>query len=102
MSAFAAMGVGLFAWGANPPEDASEASVALSQGPVRRRVQLNDAGVAALKRARDCRASYLTALAIGGNEGSREVVTVPAGRCRSVRFILTPRLGTAMAAGRQR
>lgn len=98
----AAAGVGLFAWGANPPKDASKAPVALSQAPVRQRIQLTDRGVAALKRARGCERSYLTALAIAGREGSREVITVPSGRCRSVRFMLTPELGTATAAGRQR
>lgn len=95
----AAIGVALFAWGSNPPKSETEAPVVLEQAPVRQRVQLTPAGVAALADARRCRSSRLTVLAIGGKEGSREVVTVPAGRCRSVRFVLTPGLGTPTAAG---
>jgi hypothetical protein len=41
---------------------------------------------------------YLRALSIAGAETKREVVTIPTGNCQSVRFVLTPELGTAIAA----
>jgi hypothetical protein len=92
------LGVGLFAWGSNVPAGETDAPVALAQAPVRERVQLTAAGVDALAHARGCRQTPLTVLAIGGEEGRREVVTVPTRGCRSVRFMLTQSLGTATAA----
>jgi hypothetical protein len=80
----------------------SVSPVVLSQAPVRERVMLTRSGVVALAQARGCKTADLTVLAIGGQEGSREVVTVPDKRCRSVRFVLTSGLGTAIAAEAQR
>jgi hypothetical protein len=37
-------------------------------------------------------------LSIGGSADKREIVTVPAGDCKSVRFVLTPGLGTVVAS----
>lgn len=89
-----------FAWGANPPEGESDAPVTLAQAPLLLDVQLTDAGVAALKKARGCETAGLQVLSIGGKQGEREVVTVPAAGCKAVRFVLTPGLGTAVAAQR--
>ncbi|MEA2219650.1 MAG: hypothetical protein QOJ35_2276 [Solirubrobacteraceae bacterium] len=100
--ALAACGVGLFAWGSHAPASASDAPVALGQVPVRERLHLSAAGVAALAPARGCRRPDLTVLAIGGTEGNREVVTVPTRDCRSIRFVLTPAIGTPTGAGRAR
>jgi hypothetical protein len=92
-------GVVAFAWGANPPEDEKEKpAVTLGQAPLLLDVHLSDAAVAALKKARGCKTADLQVLSIGGKTGEREVVTVPAGGCKPVRFVLTPTLGTATAA----
>ena len=61
-------------------------------------MKLTDAGVAALLEARGCQRSNLRVLSIGGKDGKREVITVPSGRCKAVRFVLTPGLGTPIAA----
>lgn len=97
--ACAAAGVGLFAWGANTPKSVTvRHAVALGQAPVRLRVALTPAGVGGLAAARACRRSTLTVLSIGGDPGHSEVVTVPTRGCRSVRFVLTPALGTPVAS----
>lgn len=95
----AAVGVALFAWGTNAPKAESDAPVVLGAAPVQERVRLTEAGVDALEDARSCRTRSLTALAIADSSGNREVVTVPTAHCQSVRFVLTPSLGTAVAAG---
>lgn len=93
------IGVVAFAWGANPPEDEKEKPpVALGQAPLLLDLTLTAAGVDALKKARGCATSDLQVLSIAGTPAEREVVTVPAGRCKAVRFVLTPELGTAVAA----
>lgn len=97
--ALATVGLGLFAWGANPPTDEKDdPPVTLSEEPVVLDVTLTDSGVTGLKEARGCSTANLRALAIAGETDARELVTVPAGTCQSVRFILTPSVGTAVAA----
>lgn len=92
-------GVVAFAWGANPPGDEKEAApVVLGQAPLFLDVTLTPPGVAALKKKRKCEKAALQVLSVGGSVDKREVVTIPAGGCRSVRFVLTPELGTATAA----
>jgi hypothetical protein len=61
-------------------------------------VTLASAGIAGLKTARGCSEPDVEVLAISGTAAEREVVTVPSATCKSVRFILTPSLGTAVAA----
>lgn len=92
-------GVVAFAWGANPPDDEKEAEpVTLAEVPVLLNVRLSDTGVTALEIARGCDRPLARVLTLGGKPTEREVVTIPSGRCRAVRFILTPSLGTATAA----
>jgi hypothetical protein len=101
MFAIALIAAGLvgFAWGANPPATEKTAPpVALSQAPLHLTVTLTPAGVAGLKTARGCSEADVNVLAISGTAAAREVVTVPSPSCKSVRFILTPSLGTAVAA----
>ena len=93
-------GVVAFAWGGNPPEDEKKAPpVVLGQAPVVLDVTLTRAGVRALREKRKCRAASMTVLSIGGADAKREVVSIPTPRCRTVRFVLAPNLGTATAAG---
>jgi hypothetical protein len=94
-------GVVAFAWGANPPDDEKEnAPVTLGQAPLLLDVHLTSAGADALRKARGCLTADVRALSIGGTATEREVVTVPPGGCRPVRFVLTSELGTAVAAAR--
>jgi hypothetical protein len=96
--ALAAAGMAAFAWGANPPDHEKKAEpVALGQAPLSLHLHLTDAGVAALKDARKCETTDLTVLSIGGSADKREVVTVPTAACKTVRFVLTPELGTVTA-----
>lgn len=95
----ATLGLGLFAWGANPPESESDAPVALARAPVVLNITLTEAGVTALQESRNCTRKNFNALAIGGKEAAWEIVTLPGVACRSVRFILTPSIGSAVAAG---
>jgi len=101
MCAIALITAGLlgFAWGANPPAAEQKAPpVALGQAPLHLRVHLTSVGIAGLKTARGCNEPDLDVLSISGTAAEREVVTVPSSTCKSVRFILTPSLGTAVAA----
>lgn len=92
-------GVVAFAWGANPPSDETKSpSVVLGQAPLLLDVTLTPAGIAALKGKRTCERPRLRVLSIGGAPGDREVVTIPGKTCKSVRFLLTPAIGTATAA----
>jgi hypothetical protein len=92
-------GVVAFAWGANPPDDAKEEpAVTLGQAPLSLNVHLLPAGVAALAKARGCETADLAVLSVAGTAAEREVVTLPTARCKTVRFVLTPGLGTAVAA----
>jgi len=92
-------GVVAFAWGANAPEEEKETPVVLGEAPLLLDVTLTPAGVEALAKKRACEQKTLMVLSIGGEEGKREVVTIPRGSCRAVRFVLSPNLGTATAAG---
>jgi hypothetical protein len=95
----AAVGLAAFAWGANPPDEAAEGSSPPLEGsPTVVAVSLTPAGVNALREARGCSTPTLRALTISGEPGELEVVTIPAGGCDSVRFVLTPNLGTPVAA----
>jgi hypothetical protein len=88
-----------FAWGANPPDNATKAEpVALGQAPVLLDLHLTKRGVDALAKARGCTTADLQVLSIAGSEGKREVVTIPTASCQTVRFVLTPESGTAIAA----
>jgi hypothetical protein len=92
-------GVVAFAWGANPPDKANEeTAVTLGQAPLLLDVHLTPAGVTALADARGCKTAELAVLSVAGDAAEREVVTVPMARCQTVRFVLTPGLGTAVAA----
>lgn len=97
--ACAAAGMASFAWGANPPDAEKKATpVVLGQAPLPLKLHLTPAGAAALKEARKCETADLAVLSIGGSVAQREVVAVPTGTCKTVRFVLTPELGTATAA----
>jgi hypothetical protein len=95
----AGIGLALFAWGSNPPATPEKPAVSLESAPVRLTVHLEPTAVTALAKPRGCSAADLTVLQIGGTPTAREVVSVPAGSCRAVRFVLTQALGTAVAAG---
>jgi hypothetical protein len=96
------VGVVAFAWGANPPSpEAKESLVILGQAPLALRVHLTPAGVVALQETRSCTKPDLDVLSISGKPAQREVVTVPTEACKSVRFVLTPDLGTAIAVSSQ-
>lgn len=95
----AGIGLALFAWGSNPPATPEKPAVSLGSAPVRLAVQLAPDAVTALAKPRNCSDADLTVLQIGGTATAREVVSVPAGKCKAVRFVLTPALGTATAAG---
>lgn len=98
--ALAAVGLGLFAWGANPPDGEKPptpaVAVVLGQAPVLVDVHLTRTGVRGLAKSRGCSRSDFKALIIGPK---RELVTVPTPTCKSVRFVLTTDLGLAVAAG---
>lgn len=94
-----AVGLGLFAWGANPPAAPVKPAVSLGAAPVQLTAHLTPAGVAALAAPRGCKTTDVTLLQIGGKPEAREVLVAPAPGCTSVRFVLTPELGTAVAAG---
>lgn len=98
-SIFTATGLAMFAWGANPPENAEAPAVSLGRAPVLLAVHLTAKGNAGLKTARSCIDPDLSALQIAGTPGARELVSVPDGSCKAVRFVLTPDVGTATAAG---
>lgn len=96
----AATGLGLFAWGANPPTTPTKPTVAMGSAPVQLAVHLTGAGVAALAKPRGCRDPDTGALQIGGTTAAPELVTTPTGKkCLAVRFVLTPSIGIAVAAG---
>lgn len=96
----AATGLGLFAWGANPPTAPTKPAVALGSAPVQLAVHLTPAGVAALAKPRGCSDPDTGALQVGGTTAAPELVTIPTGKkCLAVRFVLTPTVGTAAAAG---
>jgi len=93
-----AFGLAVFAWGANPPAaDADQSSAVLERVPKLVFVKLSNAGVDALRERRRCSRPTLQALTISGDPGAVEVVTIPAGGCEAVRFVLTPGLGTPTA-----
>lgn len=95
----ATIGLGLFAWGSNPPDPKpgpEAAAVALAQAPVLVNVHLTPVGTEGLKQARGCSNANSRALIVGAK---RELVTIPTATCKSVRFILTTDLGLATAAG---
>jgi hypothetical protein len=96
----AATGLGLFAWGANPPTAPTKTAVALGSAPVKLAVHLTPAGVAALAKPRGCSDPDTGALQIGGTTAAPELVTTPTDKkCLAMRFVLTPSIGTAAAAG---
>jgi hypothetical protein len=96
----AASGLGLFAWGSSPPTTPTKPAVALGSAPVQLVVHLTPEGVAALAKPRDCSEPDTAALRIGGTTAASELVTTPADKkCKAVRFVLTPSIGTAAAAG---
>jgi hypothetical protein len=98
-SIFAATGLAMFAWGANPPANAETPAVSLGKAPVLLNVHLTAQGIEGLKTARGCADADISALQIAGSPSAREVISVPADRCKAVRFVLTPDVGTASAAG---
>ena len=100
--ALAGIGLALFVWGTNPPKPektAAPPNVPLGRAPVVMYVRLKAAGVAALAPARKCRSYGVPALQVGGTAAVPEVVTLPNGLCRTIRFVVTPSLGVAIAAG---
>jgi hypothetical protein len=99
-SILTAVGLLLFAWGANPPAKETKQAVSLGAAPVQVALHLTPAGIAALATPRKCTVADTPALQIGGTATARELVTTPRSTaCRAVRFVLTPDLGAAVAAG---
>jgi hypothetical protein len=90
----------VFAWAANPSETkaATAPSPALS-APSPMLVSLSEEGVKRLKPLMQCSAAQLQALAIGRSAPNFEVVTTPTAHCRSIRFVVTEVLGTAVPVG---
>jgi hypothetical protein len=96
-----AAGLGGFAWGANPPKtETQKPAVPLGQTPVLLDVSLSKLGVSALQPTRQCRTPSFQALSINTTTSGGELVTIPNGSCKTVRFILTPSVGVATAAER--
>jgi hypothetical protein len=99
-AALAAIGIGLFAWAANPPEEekADDESPVLGVAPIPARLTVAANGVAPLKQAlgKDCKLVKVRVLVIGGSKESPEVVTTPRRRCKAVRLVVSPELATVV------
>jgi hypothetical protein len=95
----AGVGIGLFAWGANPPEPKAPAAPAGTAAPeiaapLPLVVTLSDDGERRLGTLLGCKTRDLQAIAVGGTIAEPEVVTTGPAPCRSVRFTVTSQIGT--------
>jgi hypothetical protein len=93
------LGITVFTWGANPPEDRASSPV-VEPVPVLVRISLTAAGREALGDALGgdaCTSSRIAALAIGGTPAEPKVVTLPRGACKAAQFPLPPHWGAAIA-----
>jgi hypothetical protein len=70
----------------------------VTAAPSRVLVSLSAEGARRLAPALGCKATHLDALAIGGVAPHFDVVTLPSRRCRSIRFVVTDVVGTAVPA----
>jgi len=90
-----ATGIGLFSWATN--QDGSEPiGEAVPMRPSGGFVRLSRNGRETLAGSlgRRCGTSHLNAIALGGPPNALEMVAVPDPRCKAVRFILTPTVGS--------
>ena len=98
-AALAAVGIGLFAWAANPPEDEKSDKPVFGVAPNIGRLAIVTDGDVPLRAAMGarCELAKVRVLVVGGSKTEPEVVTVPRAGCDSVRFVVTPQLATFVA-----
>ena len=93
LTAAAALGIMLFAAAANPKRSDSPTAVVTGKKTT---VTFTAAGRNALKSVLggECAPKKLSAVVLGTSPGGIEVVTLPEGRCSSVRVVVSPTLGS--------
>jgi len=97
----AAVGIGLFAWAANPPEDPDPpARAVISPAPVVAELRVKPASRAMLREAlgEKCLLSNVQVLEVGGTKEKPEVVTIPQQNCQSARLVVSEDIGIVTAA----
>jgi hypothetical protein len=98
---FAAAGIALFAWAANPPEPPAESSAAVPNSPVAVRVFLTPDGTAALTgilgEACVTDPAGVEAIALEASDSSATLVSIGTASCKVARFSLGSSLGVVKA-----
>lgn len=92
-----AIGITVFTWGANPPQDDGRGPV-VEPAPVAVRVSLTASGREALADAlggMECANRPIEALAIGGTATAPKIVTLARGSCEAAQFVLSSEWGAA-------
>ncbi len=86
----AAVGIGSFAWAANPPADAAASSAEpnVLTSPQARTLHLTTAGQQALATELGCQQDTLHALQLGTTPAGPDLLVLRQGGCRAVRFVL--------------
>jgi len=95
------LGITLFAWGANPPAEATVPGPSVRSVPVEVRISLTDDGREALRAALGggrCARPQIPALSIGGKEGAPLVVILPRRPCKVAQFLLAAEWGAVVSA----
>lgn len=92
------IGITAFTWGANPPDDSTQAA-ALDPVPVPVRISLSTDGRDALADAlggESCATGAIAGLSIGGTATAPKVVVAPHGTCKAAQFVLASDWGAAI------
>jgi hypothetical protein len=99
MAVFGAVGIGIFAYAANPPEAKDGSSPSVSQTPTPVRLAPSASGATILHAAlgQGCNLSSVRALALASNGDGVEVVTYPKRGCSVARFTMTSEMGQTLS-----